>query len=436
MSAHYHQLAFFQETTQGTGPANAAAWLAAVAAPPSGFRVAPLKGTIDTSGIGPSVLDDETVQDMIFDDRGDLIGIDNPEFPFETYAETAGAATATAAQIALTAQMWMAQHALGGLDRNETSTADTAAATLHSTTAVEVDDASSYTVGGHIAVQLQNYTGVGGASACHVREIIDITGNVLTVDEPFPVAPVDGDVVNACATGYILESRLQDSDGAGGPWTFSAHVGRGPTGSGPSWEVNGGKLELGAMNFERDNFGKIAWKMFGGSSRLPHEAVSPSWVSPPANEPPLQVGVNTALWFADHGAAGAKVSTNAFVVDDPGVPVVPIPAITTDAVGMEGRCGYTTTRKDTMVSVTFCHHDSDVWSDFISRGYKSLRWSALCAPGSGFAVSFPRCQISNLPDFVDVNDAAMNAVKFKAFRNTDDNGDTELIRSKIKLVWY
>src|SRR5688572_14166594 len=197
-SAHYNQLAFYQETVQGEGPVDAGTdWDAEVAAPPSAFRIAPLVGSITVGEIGPGLVDDERAYDDIDDDEGDLVGIDNPQFGFETYAETNGAAAANGAQIGLTWQMVLAEHALGGLHRGTCRVADTAAGNLHTTTTVEVDDDTGILVGGHIAVTLQNYTGLGGATMRHVRRVTAINSgtNLITVDQAFPVAPVDGDVV-------------------------------------------------------------------------------------------------------------------------------------------------------------------------------------------------------------------------------------------------
>lgn len=434
-SAHYSQLAFFQEVTQGTGPADAAAWLAAVAAPPAAYRIAPLAGTFDPNGIGPGIVDNERVQDDIFDDDGDLIGINNPTFPFETYCETPGAATVTDSQIALTAQMVLVEHELGGLHRTFTRLADSAGATEHSTTEVEVTSATGFAVGCGIAVQLQNYTGVGGATVVHPRIVTAITGAVLTVDEPFPVAPVDGDIVHATATGYVDSTVLDDSDGSGGPFTLSWVGQRQRAGEDASWEVVGAKAALKSMSFERDGYGKMSHEVMGGDSLMPGDAASPVWVTGPANEPPMQVGRQTMCWYQDYGGAHNTVGVNALAVEDVGVPVTPVDTITTEAEGMQARCGYTTTRADTKISLSICDHDSGNWTDFRARTYKALRFYALTTAGNGFAVHFPRCQTER-PEFLDAEGAATNGIKLKAFRDTTTNGTTQLARSKIKILWY
>src|SRR5690606_25191494 len=104
--------------------------------------------------------------------------------------------------------------------------------------------------------------------------------------------------------------------------------------------------------------------------------------------------------------------------EDPGVPVVPADAITSISEGMQGRSGYSTTRADTMVSVAVQGHDPGWWADYTSRTYKVARFANLAPRGQGFAITLPRCQINERPDFGDESGSAINSLKLKAFRDT------------------
>lgn len=436
-SAHYHQLAFYQETVQGEGPANAAAWLAAVAAPPSAFRIAPLVGSFNTSAIGPGLVDDDRAYDDIFDDEGDLVGIDNPEFTFESYAETNGAAAASGSQIGLTWQMALAQHALGGLHRGTTRVADTAAGSLHSTTQVEVNDDTGILVGGHVAITLANYTGLGGATVAHVRRVTAINSatNLITLDQALPATPVDDDVVGACATAYVDSTALRNS--VTGPVTMSWHISRDQTSGTANWEILGAKAQLVSLSAERDDFAKLAWKVLGGSSAMPNDAASPAWVTDPENEVPFQIGRYTQLWLQDYGTTTSTLhGASQFTVEDFGVPVVPADTITSITAGMQGRSGYSTTRGDTMVAVTIREHDSNWWTEYEARAYKVARFANLAPRGGGFAVTLPRCQIQSRPDFVGEDGSSANSLKLKGFRDLSSVATTQLARSKICLVWF
>lgn len=432
-SAHYNQLAFYHEAVQGESPAEAATnWETEATTPPSAYRIAPLVGSISVGSIGAGLVDDERAYDDIFDDEGDVVGIDNPEFSFETYVETAAAAPANGAAMARTWLMDLAEHALGGLDLGTTRTL---AGGGHTTTVINVDSSAGISVGGHVAVVIAAYTGLGGATAAHVRRVTAISGLAITLDQALPIAPSDGDLAGGCATAYIDSTVLRDS--SAGPTTLSWHVSRDETGGDANWEVLGAMAQIASISAERDDFAKISWTVFGGSSLLPGTAASPSWTTDPENEVPFQIGRYTQLWLQDYGTTTNTLhGASAFTVDDMGVPVVPADTITSISEGMQGRSGYSTTRADTMVSVSVREHDTGWWDDYLARTYKVMRFANLAARGSGFAITLPRCQLQELPDFQNEGGGAINSLKFKAFRDLSSVATTQLARSKICLVWY
>lgn len=437
-SAHYNSLAFFQEATQGVGPVEEGSdWETEAAAAPSAYRIAPIVGTVTVSSVGPGLVNDERAYDDIMDDEVDRIGIDNPEFAFECYMEALSAAPANGAAATATWQTVLAAHCLGGISYSTTRTADTAAGVLHSVTAVEVDDDTGIAVGDHVAITLQNYTGLGGASAAHVRRVVAVNSgtNLITLDQALPVAPVDGDIVGGAATGYIDSTVLEDS--SVGPTTLSWHLAREREGGDATWEVFGSKTQINSLTCERDDFARFAMSVFGGSSALPGSAETPDWTTDPENEVPFQIGRYTQLWFQDYGTTTNTVwGTTMFNVDDFGVPVVPADAITSISEGMQGRAGYSTTRADTTVSIALQGHDSGWWADYTARTWKVARFANLAQRGGGFAITLPRCQINERPDFGDEGGSSTNALKIKAFRDLSSVATTQLARSKICLVWY
>jgi hypothetical protein len=441
-SAHYNQLAFYQEAAQGESPAEAGTdWETEAAAPPSAFRVAPIVGTVTVNSIGAGLINDERAYDDIMDDEVDRVGIDNPEFAFECYMEANPAAPADGVQITTHWQSVLAQHIMGGLSRSTTRTADTAAGNLHTTTTVEVDDDSGIAVGDHVAITLQNYTGLGGATVGHPRRVVAINSatNLITVDQALPVAPVDGDIVGGACTSYVDATVLEDS--SVGPTTLSWHLAREREGGDANWEVFGSKTQLNSITCERDDSARWALSVFGGSSLLPHQSANPDWTTDPENEVPFQIGRHTQLWLQDYGtttstSANGLWATNVFTVEDMGIPVVPADAITSISEGMQGRAGYSTTRGDTTVSVSTHNHDPGWYADYLARTWKVARFYNLAPRGSGFAITLPRCQINERPDFVDDSGAAVNALSLKAFRDLSSVATTQLARSKICLVWY
>jgi hypothetical protein len=437
-SAHYNQLAFFQEATQGVGPDEEGTdWETEAAAAPSAYRIAPIVGTVTVNSIGAGLINDERAYDDIMDDEVDRVGIDNPEFAFECYMEANPDAPANGVQIATHWQSVLAEHIMGGLSRSTTRTADTAAGNLHTTTTVEVDDDAGIAVGDHVAITLQNYTGLGGATAAHVRRVTAInTGtNLLTLDQALPVAPVDGDIVGGCCTAYIDSTVLEDS--SVGPTTLSWHLAREREGGNANWEVFGSKTQLNSITCERDDYARWALSVFGGSSLLPDDAAAPSWTTDPENEVPFQIGRHTQLWLQDYGTTTNTLwGATMFNVEDMGIPVVPADAITSISEGMQGRAGYSTIRGDTTVATAIQGHDPGWWDDYLARTWKVARFANLAPRGSGFAITLPRCQINERPDFGDESGSATNVLSLKAFRDLSSVATTQLARSKICLVWY
>ncbi len=424
-SAHFTALAFFQETQSGTGPANAAAWVA------SGVRLGPKRGSVDVSGIGEDMVADERAISRVFDEQEGQHGIDNPEFPAEFEFETNNVVTADTVQIAQTAQMQFFGHMLGGLDRG---TASTASGT-HSVTTIEPAATTGMDEGTFIAPALSAYT--RAPAACHLRRIATLAAGVATVDQAFPNAPVDTDVVNPVATAYINQADLIDS--SANDSTLSWLIQRGPTGGVQNWEVVGGKTQLDSIDLSRGALASFVTTTFGGSSSDPSEAPSPAWVDEPSLTPGVVVGPDTQVWFENYGiTTNTLLDVSTFSIT-PGVPVSRDEVVTSNTDGMEGTSCYTTRTESTMIELNCVFNSSATafWDDWDANQLKTVRFSTLRPAGQNVGFSFPRCQVQKV-SAVENGDALHVSMTLKCLEDTVNASaaNDDLWRSKMTVHWY
>ena len=189
-------LTYFPETTQGTPPANAAAWIS------SGVRLRHIAETLDVSGIERAMLTDERNQSRVFASELRIEGIDNPEFPFAVYAHGLGETTATGQQVATDAPGYelglLLGHAIGGITRGYSNTCLVSS----TTTVLNVTDASDHTVGEFVAVEYATAYSPYPDGTAWPRRIIALdtvaTPNTITLDQALPQAPATGDPIHGC----------------------------------------------------------------------------------------------------------------------------------------------------------------------------------------------------------------------------------------------
>ena len=426
-SAHYTALAYWQETTSGTGPANAAAWVS------NATRVGPIRGSVDVSSIGADMVDDERAVDRIYYKQQGQVGIDNPEFPAEFEFESNAATTADTSAIAVTSQMTLMEHCMGGLLLG-TSTA-CAAAGSHTSTAVDMDATTGCDEGTFLAVQIAAYT--RAPTALHVRRVTDLTANVATVDQAFPATPADEDEVHAVAQCYVLPSELIDSTANNS--TLSWLIQRGPTGGVQNWEVVGAKSQLDSISLGRGEIAKFALQTFGGSHQDPSDAPSPSWTAEPTLTAPFLVGPDCQLWVEDYGTTtNTLLDCSAFNIT-PGLPVSPDDGVTSNTAGMVARNGYTTRSEPTTIEVnsTFTSSATDFWNDWAVGQLKVVRFATVRPAGQNVAFHFSRCQIRKITA-VENGDSLHVSMTLESLEDTyaAAAGNEDLHRSKMTILYY
>ncbi len=413
------RLARIAETTQGTPPADAAAWLA------GGILVHHLAETLDMSGVERSQLVDERNQVRVFDNERMVEGLDNPEFPFAIYGHGLGVATATETQVSADPTVTLGiefffelEQALGGLTRGFSAVTSGGSST---TTVVAVVDASVYAPGDYVAVELTtNLPSRYPAGTAFPRRIIAVDTvadpDTITLDQELPGIPVDTDPVHACVVVYVDQDVLCDSNGPGGPYTWTMLVQKGLPSSvaarREAWEFRGTVHELQSFTLERDGTLQFAFNLMAASHADPSTAPWPDWLGSSITEQglaPLAIGALSEVWLVDDGSStNTEVQISSFEVE-PGVPRNRVETVTSAGSFMQGTANYATSPADTTITLSLTPFGIQQWTEQQAETEKTLRWARLGPAGSGFAVAFPRVSHMATPKR-NVNDAVSESM--------------------------
>jgi hypothetical protein len=432
-------LTYFPETTQGTPPANAAAWIA------SGVRLRHIAETLDVSGVERTLLTDERNQSRVFASELRIESIDNPEFPFAVYAHGTGATTAAGAQIATTAPGYqlglLLGHALGGITRgysNECLVGST-------TTVLNVTDASDHTVGEFVAVEYATAFSPYPDGTAWPRRIIELdtgsTPNTITLDQALPQAPAAADPIHGCLVMYPDEDVIADSSAASGR-TRSYLVQKGLPAAGAgvreAWEFRGCVETLQNFQWERGADMRFAFQVMAGSHGSPETAPWPTaWAAnAELGLATLAFTPLTELWMVTEGVStNTLVQISRFEVE-PGVPRVRNETVTTGAANMHGTYGYSTAPAETLVTLAVTPFGLAQWTDQRASTYKTARLARLGPAGSGIAVHFERLSHVVTPKREAKGTNTDVMVQFKAHEVSELGTTTELQQAKFCIVMW
>jgi hypothetical protein len=416
-SQYPSSLAFFQETTQGTPPADAAAWLA------SGRRIRHIAESVDPSGLQRQVVEDMRSQTSIFGLNRKVKGLRGVQQPAKIYATGSGTSTSGGSQIQLTDLMRVLQHAFGGLHRSNSTVL---AGGSHTTQTINVSSTTNIIVGCLIAV---SDTSAGGLPV--VRQVTGIDTLELTLDRELPFTPADGDVVSAMATVYIDEAVLADSNGGGGPYTHSVHIQKGLAAALENWQLHGCKWQINSIDLPRGGLPTFDATIFAASFLGPNDAPSPAWTVAATGNAPVAIGPDTEVHLGDFGdPAVANIHVSSCNVSF-GVPVIVVETVTEVQDNMEGTAGYATGPADTTVALGIVPMASSWWDDFDDNASKVFHWTKRAAAGGIFSILVPNCEIAAQPSRGAVGAVSQANLELRAFPNLLDT--TAIASSKILI---
>lgn len=416
-TAKLSELAFASETTPGTPPANAAAWVT------DGTRFRHIPDSLELADVKPAALKDDRSHTHIFDKELNVEGLRNGSFSFQVYLTGSGATTADGNQISTTTLMALLENAMGGLHRSNTT--DCAAMGAHSATEIDVTDDTSFAVGGHI---LWEHPTTG---EMYLRQLVENSGgNVWVLDEALPQAANDGDIIHGVATNYPDASVLDDSNASGRQLSMWARK----SGSNSEiWEFQGCKLQLSEISLSRGELPTITFECHYASFTAPHESPpQPAWVDDPDGEAPVAVGPDVDVFLQDYGTTTANNACLSEATFSIGLPILRDEVTNEPQENMEGTCKYYVGDGDTTATLRVRPFSTDFFSDWDTGTFKVFRMSKrAAAEGQVFGITFPRAEIAEMPTRGTSGEKSTVDFMLRAHRNTSDIGTTELARAQF-----
>lgn len=413
------EIAYFQETTSGDGPNNAAAWVS------NGNRFRCHSG-VTAEAIQTSMIDDPRVQYGLGYHNDKIKGLEAGEgFNFTIPLPGAEVATAGTSQVATTIFANLLEHAMGGMQRGNRTTAKVAGA--HTGTAVEVDSTTNIVEGGFVAWE-------NSSGNLEIRRVTDITGDVVTVDQAFSATPQDADDVYPCIDLYIDYTKLCDSDA--GPYTLSYLLQFGGAGSSELFELNGCKSALAGISLERNGLASVELTTMWGSKKDPTELSEPAWTAEPSGLSGVPLGPNTTVWLQDYGTTTANSVHAESVSIEPGIPAVRIPTVTSATTNLQGTARYSTQDADTMVTLNLVPFATSHWTNFSAGTKKVLRIAKEAPAGQALAIHFSRCEIVSEPIRGTAEAVSSTRLELRAHSDTANASasSAEQWRSKMHIV--
>lgn len=346
-----------------------------------------------------------------------------------------GQIVANGDQIARTMLSKLIKIAWGGEHRGFTRTI-TAAADEHTIT---VDDVTGLEVGAHVAVQDITSPIADHEGKVFIRQITDITGLVMTLDEDLPFTPANTDLARAAITMYIDSFWIEDSTpGAGRTCSVFLRRDRAPDEE-EVWLLRGCKPEISFGEFSRDGHPRISAVFKRGSYE--HEILGtalsipiPTIPSTSDGHPSRVIGRDTVMSIAEYGDPTPILECAASVSIQPGVPVEMMPSVDEPYDGMEGMNGWSSGSSTGVVEATLYDYRKE-WAQGLQAGtYYRVSYAQPAEPGNAWRITCPRNVISKSPVRAPAGPVDGTQLAFEMTENLDAIGTTEIAKSTICLV--
>lgn len=414
-------LAYASESAQGTPPADSSAWAS------NGTRVRFI-GNMDLSDIKQTMVPDERNADLI--QGGSDIqmqkGTRNGSKAFTLALCGSEATTSDTNQVATTEIGGVLSHCLGNVSRTYATTAATSGS--HTGTAVELTATTGYDEGTYL-----NHIDSNGDS--NLRKIADLTGAVATVDQAFSETPSDGDKIAPVLCYYIDESILCDSNGGGGPYTYSWHCRSGDH----DMVLKGAVATLTSIETGLNAAAQFGIEVLYADFDDPTVAPTVTWgANAEGGLAGIPIGPKTQCFLQDKGTTTAASVSVQDVSLDPGVPRVAEPAVTSLDDNMEGTARYGMGRGDTMLSVNVLPAADAHFTDFNAGTAKVCRISTRNAEGSNMGFELSNAEITETPSPANTESMHATPLVLKGHPDTANSAaaNAALWRSKLKIFQF
>lgn len=393
----------------------------------------------DTTSITQTLIRDEVQEQLRYRAQGHrpwILGLRNVELEIGVHWTGAeNQIVALGSQIQRTMLSKLIKIAWGGEHRGFTREI-TAAADEHTIT---LDDVTGLEVGAHVAVQDLTSPIPDHEGKVFIRQITDITGLVVTLDEDLPFLPVATDLARAAITMYVDSFWVEDSTpGAGRTCSLYLRRDRAPDEE-EVWILRGCKPEINFGEITRDNHPRLNVMFKAGSYVHENLGTGDTYELPtiPTTSDGIAsrvIGRDTVMSIAAYGDTTAILECTASTTFNPGVPAVMMEGVDEPYDGLEGMCGWSTGRSEATFEATLYDYRK-IWAQQLQQGqYYRVRYAQPAEPGNAWAITMPRAVISSSP--VRVNAGPVDGVQlaFEATENLDSIGTTEIATSTVCLV--
>lgn len=415
-SAIASSLAFFQEVTQGLGPADAAAWAS------SGTRIRHIAESLQLDGFKQSVLEDERSFENVQDLESKILGIKgSAEFGFDIYLTGLGSVVAANTQAAHIPLTTLLTHCMGAAHRSNATT-------------ITAGTSTTATVGATTNIALGCYVGIEDADdpgRVHLRRVTNIAGSVLTFDQALPFTVANGDTLRAAITVYFDEDILEDS--SVGPTTLSWLISKGRSTAAEHWQAVGTKSYVEGIQISRNELPKLSIKTMVASFRTPDQLSDVTWAADPSGFAPVAVGPDTQVHLQTYGTTTTALRHTLELSISPGGMPAPVDTLTEVETGMVGRSHYGLTKDETTASIHTLFTNTD-FSAFTAGTLRLLRWARIASAGNACAVALHRCQQVETPSNANAGVSLGTKHSYRGMRDTTTTATTDLWRTRLAIV--
>ncbi len=308
-----------------------------------------------------------------------------------------------------------------------------AAGGTHSTTSLELDVSTLYQIGGFVCIEDADAT---GDTVVYVRRIISKAADVVGIDEALPFTPTDGDPCHSNIQTYIDEDVLANS--ASGPQTLSYAVTLGGDADNESWELVGCQTNLAGLTIGSNETVKAELSVMCGSFQEPDDFSKPTYATAITGAAGFIPGQGTKLFIQDYGTTTTDCINATEVAIEVGIVSEPIPTVTECDAGLEGINGHTAIPGNTTITTTSIPYDSTLHADLKAQQHKVIRFANQLAPGAGWAITFPNCEIMSTPTPGEAGSLLAIVTEFRAHEDDAIAGASvvEQQLSKLSIVQW
>lgn len=413
-------VAFWPETTAGTTPVDAAAWITALGGGGTAFRMYVEEFPVEHI-LGEVEVENVDMQTRVHSKGKPHKGLrtaDGGSMVSRMFGT--GETYSTGDQVAENGLGYLLGHSLGGRSRG--NHAEVTAVT--SQLIFEVDDASNLAVGQMLVVATA--AGLVG----HAVQILAIDGVEITVDRATSITIAIGSKVFGTDNAYVDQAALTNPQDAGFK-TLSILRTAGPH----CWMLGGAHLGLTGITLERNAPPRLNWEVLAAAGYPPGDGAPslPAFVDTiEGSAQTASVGRRTRCFLQTYGVTTAANREIHGVTVTPGVPVLPQDTVTETDEGMPGRSGYRTEPADSIIEiiVPLTTTEQTQWTTGATLVF--TYWQ-IAACGYGWGVHARKCNVMKPP--VPVIEGS-NQWRMTLQPVDDETGATELAASKIIVFRY